>query len=113
MGRSWLRTPSPLKRKRHAEAALQHSRILAAELRRAFIADLKRGRLDIRRVRYDQGRASSNRSCFWYCSGVMEVIALNWRWNADKLICAIKASSSIRTGSAKRARKVWIALIRL
>ena len=43
-------------------------------------------------------RASSSRSRFWYWSGVIDVMALNRRWNADGLSRAISASSSHADG---------------
>ena len=39
----------------------------------------------------------------------MDVMDLNWRWNAEGLIRAAEASSPMRIDSEKRSRREWIA----
>jgi hypothetical protein len=51
-------------------------------------------------------RASSRRSSFWYCSGVVEVIALKCLWNDDALIPTRRASSGIAVGE-RMSPRMW------
>ena len=51
-------------------------------------------------------RASSRRSSFWYCSGVVEVIVLKCLWNDDALIPTRRASSGIAIGE-RMSPRMW------
>jgi hypothetical protein len=80
-----------------------HSRILAAELRRAFVADPKRGRLDIRRIRYDQSARFQQTKLLLILQRPHGGYRLELPGNAEGLICATEASSSIRANGGRSA----------
>ena len=66
-----------------------------------IVADLIRASSsDIVSMRFPSGDKSQVRGFDGHL--VSDVSALNWRWKADGLMRAIAASSSIRTGFAKR-----------
>lgn len=49
-------------------------------------------------------RASISRSCFWYCSGVSDVIERKCAWKFDRLMPAASASRSSGSGLAYALR---------
>ena len=51
-------------------------------------------------------RASSRRSSFWYCSGVVEVMVLKCWWNDDALMPTRRARSGIAMGERMSSR-MW------